>query len=283
MKLAFLNSDHQDFAVGKGSFSIGSTEQDDVMIGDDVAGHAILTVDKRGITLSVDDLPTNSVEVNGRSVQARAILRLGDRITIGRTDMILRGAEINTTTPPYPFEALDVDTNPARVVLRGLAGRYSGQIFGIDGTVTIGNSPEAEIRVDLPEDFTLEVGRAGERVYVRREAGDAVLDVNGHEVRHAELSPGDQIAVGEERLLVEAPGFVPGNAYSGDQQQESGNTQVFQAISLEEPKEEPAPAAEKPKPAPAPVQNPGSRLDAAIITVCVALSAAMLAWLYFNL
>lgn len=295
MKLAFPNGDHPEVAVGKGSFSIGGTDQDDIVLDGSIAGHAILTVDQRGITLSVDDLPADAVQVNDRPVRRRAILRFGDQIRIGTTPMVLLGNDVNTKTPPHPFDACAVDGEPARVVLRGLSGRYAGRVFPVADAIQIGNDPTADVRIPIESEVRLVVGCAGERVFLRREAGQEELDVNGHKVRHAELSPGDQITIGGERLLVEAPGFVPAQAYGGeDTPRRRNTTQVFQAMPMPKPEAPTSPtgqpeAKQPPQPGPAKSATPlraepePRRWDAWIIGVCAVLSAAMLTWLFLNL
>ncbi len=288
MKLAFPDGDRDDFTVGKGSFSIGSTDQDDVVLDNGVAGHAILTVDQRGITLSVDDLPQEAVEVNGRSVQRRAILRLGDRINIGGTAMVLRGEPINTATPPHAFKACIEAGEPARILIRGLTGTYSGRVFPVADTVRIGSASDADIPIEGVGEVRLAVGCADDRLFLRHEGGQELLDVNGYAVKHAELTPGDQLAIGDERLLVEAPNFVPGRAYTEEQREGRSNTQVFQALSLGDDKPPRAPQRDagqaSPERGPQTVERaPAGRWDAAIISVCAILSAAMLAWLFFNL
>lgn len=286
MKLAFPNGEHDDLAIGKGSFSIGSSEKDDIVIG--AEQRAILTVDQRGITLTRDDGNGGEIMVNARPVREKAILRLGDHIRIGAVDMVLRSEDVKHRTPPFPFEALSEDLLPAKIHLRGISGHYSGAVFPVRDTVTLGADDTADIRIPAELDIHLSVGWKDDQVYVKREGGQGVLDVNGHQVKHAQVKAGDQIAVGEERFLVEAPSFVPGEAYSGEAAAEGGSTQVFSAAAFQAHREQteknPQPTAKGEERSASPAGQSGEKLrDALIIGVCVALSTAMLIWLYMNL
>ena len=288
MKLAFPNGERDDFAVGKGSFSIGGADEDDIVIGS--GPRAILTVDQRGITLSLDEPANDAILVNSRPIRSKAILRLGDHIRIGPVDMVLRGDVVDMRTPP-PFEAMGEDLLPARMHLRGISGRHAGMVFPIRKAITLSSEGEADVELSPGADLRLSVGWKDGRVYVLREGGEGRLDVNGHYVKHAEVNAGDQIAVGEDRFLVETPGFVPGDVYGGQVATEnSGNTQVFSAAAFNAHREQQAAKAPAPderaavEEKPASGDTPSGRLrDGIIIGVCVLLSAAMIGFLLLQL
>ncbi|MDX1571070.1 MAG: FHA domain-containing protein [Xanthomonadales bacterium] len=254
MKLAFPNGEHADVAIGKGSFSIGNSNQDDVII-EDGGARGVLIIDQRGITLAVEDDADGKVSVNSRPIREKAILRLGDRIKFGSVDMVIRSDAVDMRTPPHPFEAVSEDEMPTKHHLRGITGQHAGKVFPIRAELTIGSGDDSDIQVPTEADVQLAVGCKGDKIYLRRMDGQGTLDVNGHEVKHAELNAGDQIAIGEHRFLLETPGFVPGDVYGGEVREEAtgSNTQVFSAKAFNdaarqaEQKKAEEQKAEKPK------------------------------------
>lgn len=283
MKLAFLDGERKDIPLGKGHYSIGSDPGDDVNLGDAIGdARATLILDQRGVTLNVDG--GVGAVVNSRAVKEKAILRIGDVITLGDVAMILRSDNIDVNTPPQPFDAVTEREMPSRFHLRGINGSCAGQAFPIRGQLTLGSKPAHEVKLSSDVNISLTIGSSNGRLYLKRDGGDGELIVNGIEVQHASLNPGDQILIGNDRFLLEAPGFVPGQAYGGEAEQAAAtsNTQVFQAITDADRRE-----PDTPKPASRdssrPSMDPATRRDAMIIGFCVLLSAAMLAWLYSNL
>ena len=130
MKLAFPNGEHQEIPIGKGSISIGSSNDDDVVIKSEGVqpGHAVIIIDKRGITLSIETA-TDDIRVNDREVKEKAILRMGDSLFVHEVRMDLRGDETRLKDPPSDAIPDDSDgssvTRPPKISLTSAGVRAS--------------------------------------------------------------------------------------------------------------------------------------------------------------
>ncbi|MDJ0657496.1 MAG: FHA domain-containing protein [Xanthomonadales bacterium] len=275
MRLAFPNGEHEEVTIGKGTTSIGSAPDDDVSLSASGirAGHALIIVDQRGITLAggTDGSDTEPMRVNEREVVEKAILRLGDQLRIGPVSMVLRGDQPDESVPsPAGASAAEDAEQPARFLLRGVAGHYQGRVHALLSSLTLGSSDTSDMVIAgvSPSHATIELH--GDDVYLRVADGSQV-DVNGNLVGSVRLSPGDQIAMGDERIILETPGFVPGKAYGGEAKgAESSNTQVFTAPVIDQSSAEPARRDER---------DSRRRRDNLVVGICLAISLAMLLWL----
>ncbi|MEM9533651.1 MAG: FHA domain-containing protein, partial [Pseudomonadota bacterium] len=263
MRLIFPNGEHQEIDLAKGNFAIGAAPDREVQLADAELQdhHATITVDHRGITLIADG-ESPRMQVNGRAVQEKAILRLGDHLLFGSAEAVLVGDRSRLASANDPGPVTDGNrSQPARFLLRGLSGLHSGQAFGIYDRLAIG--PEADITVGGVSRCLLQIEDG--QVFLREAEGVAV---NGHPLDAGALEIGDQLICGDDRFLIEAPGFVPGKAYSGvSAAGGGGNTQVFTA-----PVVEPQPSPARPAADPAPSAMDPGRRDAIIIGCCIALS-----------
>ena len=290
MKLAFPHGERADIPMRKGQYAIGNASSDDIQLGDttDAPLRGVIVVDQRGITLSLDSASDQPVHVNNRLVREKAILRLGDVLRIADLEMVLQSDSVELADGPEDYDAAQAAGSlPSRYHLRGINGLHSGQVFAVNGRISLSRRPESTVKLPPDEEIEVVIGTARGGVFLQVESGQGELLVNGYSVESARLHAGDQITIGDDRYLLEAPNFVPGDAYTGERQADAGsNTQVFQAISadVEEDTPKPQPAAELDLPPPKKQQmDPATKRDAIIIGVCVVLSVMMLVWLYTNL
>lgn len=293
MKLAFPNGEHGEIAIGKGSISIGSSDDDDVVIKSDgmQAGHAVIIVDKRGMTLSVET-EDHDLKVNDRLVREKAILRPGDRVTIRGTEMRLQADSSQISAPPEgaticPPEDAKLPM-PAKHLLRGLAGDFFGRMSPINERVVIGQGDSCDVVISgegiADEHLAVENTDAG--ILLRSLGSQDGAEVNGVMVTEAVLKAGDQLVIGAQRFLIEAPGYVPARLFEAPKEEvEGSNTQVFSALDLTQADSgsDEAPAASEEEAAEEVDSGSNKKRDAIIITVCLALSVFMLVWLYMNI
>lgn len=109
-----------------------------------------------------------------------------------------------------PFEPVEPDLEPA-LITHGPAGERRRIVLPF-GWSKIGSSETAEIQLDHPE-----VSRVHARLIRDRDEALHVIDdrsltgvfVNGTRVRWAELSDGDELAIGPFRLIVLANAPAP--------------------------------------------------------------------------
>lgn len=216
MRLEFPNGEHEGFRLSTGELRIGSAPDNEIVLSSPGVAphHAILTVDARGPILWL--LSDEAVAfVNARPVRERAMLRLGDRIIIGRTALLLKSENEDSLAWDIPFQLDPVGiesqkNGPPRVVLRSVSGRTSGQVKPVLGELVAGSDPDCGLVLDDPQApgkaFSLTTD--GRHVLLEALAGDVRIEVNGVPVRRAFVVNGDQIVIGFQRFVVEAPGIV---------------------------------------------------------------------------
>lgn len=211
MRLSFPNGEHADVIASGGVVGIGSAEGNSIVLGS--AGvrpsHARLVLDQRGVVLEVLD-PQARTHVNARPVLEKALLRLGDVVNIDAVAMVLkpdRDDVIDTEPPsddlpPGPRSAL------ASVVLRGVSGAHFGKTIAVGDRLVIGQGRHG-LELDEPGmgDRHASIDAVGDLIRLRDLGSTSGTSVNGVLVRNAVLHPGDQIAFGRNRFVLEAPGF----------------------------------------------------------------------------
>ena len=84
----------EDMVVGR------SAEQADIVVPDSSVSRRHLRLVRVGAVVTLIDLGSrNGVEVNGRRVDGSTVLRQGDRITVGRTEMVFHADAPDGRTP----------------------------------------------------------------------------------------------------------------------------------------------------------------------------------------
>lgn len=245
MRISFPNGEHTDVAIGGGELSLGAAAGNDVVL--PVEGvaprHARIGYDaQRGILLRVA-AAGSAVHVNGRQIHEFALLRLGDVVSLGRAQLLLKPEHDESIVVEVPQQGAANVSDPSvraatsRVVLRGVAGGFFGRSVSLQSRVLIGRGEDCQIRLDdaeLPEQaVSFEVH--GDRVVLRDLGTPDGVVVNGVVVRSAILHPGDQIAIDVHRFVLEAPGLpARGSDAAAEPLQpgsNAGSTQTLRAVS----------------------------------------------------
>lgn len=215
MRLEFPNGEHAELRFSSGELRIGSAPDNEIVLSAPGVEpyHAVLTVDARGPILWLLS-EQGGAFVNARPVRERALLRLGDRVTIGRAAFVLKpeSDERFACDSAWELDPSGIEMQrggPPRMVLRAVSGRASGQVVPVPGRLVAGSDASCELR--------LEDRRAPARAFALSTDGrhallevlseEAVVEVNGVPVSRAFVVNGDQIACGRQRFLVEAPGL----------------------------------------------------------------------------
>ena len=226
MRLHFPNKEHADVIVASGDTTIGSAQDNNVIVGKPgiAAHHVSLAVAERSIVLSVSDAQAR-VHVNARPVREKALLRLGDMVSLDTIQFMLKpdrdesirtkvpAARMAAPTPPPPSaegEELNATRSrlvPPKVVLRGVSGGYFGKIVPVRGRLVIGRGGDCDLVLDEPEMSRRHavIENSGDGIYLRDLGSANGTFVNGLQVRDAVLHPDDQIAFDQNRFLLEAP------------------------------------------------------------------------------
>lgn len=201
MRLGFLNTNREAFRSAGARVRIGRADGNDLVLGTPGVAerHLAIAEDRRGLVLEV--LPgAQHVYVNARPVRERALLRYGDVLSVGGCKLSLLAEETaRDGAAPRPL-ARDAAPRPGFAAMRVVSGAWSGRLLPIEGKLTLGGRgfalpglPECELKLD----------EAG----LRLEMSHAQVSVNGVPRKRAMLQPGDQLTLGENRFVVEAPGL----------------------------------------------------------------------------
>jgi hypothetical protein len=246
MRLGFPNGESSDRVVQRGELRIGNAPDNDLVL--DTPGiephHAVLTLDSRGAILWLLSAQA-SAHVNARPVRERAMLRLGDSVSLGSVRFVLKPdsdsqvlAESGAGLPKLDSAAQAKQKNaPARAVLRGVSGPLCGQVVPVRSRIVLGSGTDIEVR--LEDDGVAEQAWAiegdGQRLLLRSLDPSSKAELNGVEVRDAALHPGDQVSFGQTRFVVEAPGLLQrGQAGGGSDRDAPNITQTMRAVGVEE-------------------------------------------------
>jgi pSer/pThr/pTyr-binding forkhead associated (FHA) protein len=253
MRLHFPNKEHADLLVAPGDTTIGAADDNMVVLKRPGVAqrHAVLSVGDRGFVLSVVDANAR-VHVNARPVREKAIVRLGDMVSLDTLQFVLkpdRDASIRTDVPASrdaPRGQDDAATRtrnvPPRAVLRGVSGSYFGKIVPLRGKLTIGRGSDCDLVLDEPEMSRRHamIENSGDVIYLRDLGSANGTFVNGVQVRDAVLHPDDQIAFDHNRFLLEAPGMPSRDQLLIDERNAPNITQTMRAVRLPD-EERPAP------------------------------------------
>ena len=213
MRLSFPSGEHADVVVRAGTTSIGSAQGNQVVLS--AAGvlpwHAQIVLDSRGMVLEVLGASART-HVNARPILEKALLRLGDAISVDAVTIVLKPDRddcIVTQLPVRSGSAVAAPGSHSSVLLRGVSGTHFGKAVMIEQRLSIGRSQHNDLRIDDAElaeqHAAIEVN--GDSITLHDLGSARDMAVNGVMVREAVLHPGDQLCIGRHRFVLEAPGF----------------------------------------------------------------------------
>ncbi len=252
MRLYFPNKENADVLIAAGDTAIGAASDNAVVLQRPgvAAHHVSLGVHERSMVLSVLDAQART-HVNARPVREKALLRLGDVVSLDTVQFILkpdRDDSIRTNVPSQksmPPQAAPEPENsatrlrlvPPKVVLRGVSGSYFGKIIPVRGRLVIGRGSECDLILDEAEMSRRHavIENAGDGIFLRDLGSANGTFVNGVQVRDAVLHPDDQIAFDRNRFLLEAPGLPTREEVLASSDEAPNITQTMQAIRMPEP------------------------------------------------
>ena len=198
MRVVCVHPARDPVSCGNGPVRIGSAPDNDIVpvgIGVD-PHHATITADARGLVLAVLR-GCQRVYVNARAVREQALLRHGDTVTLGANKFL-----VTSDVAPRQADRMDDGATPAGpAVLRIVSGVASGQALAVGRDLRLG----AGSRHFGELAYGCHVAQDAEGFVFESES--AAPRVNGWRCNRVRLSPGDQIVLGEHRLVVEAPGL----------------------------------------------------------------------------
>jgi hypothetical protein len=208
MRIEFSHTAREDIHWDTSVLTVGSAPDNAVVLGTHQAAahHLQLRQDGSGCVLRV--MPgAGRIYVNARPVRERAILRVGDVLSIGDCRMLLKSDE-----DPTRREALQVSgSNRCTVALRAVAGPLSGRVLPLCERLVLGPSSPVPLELPQGESASLSLSWDDGQLWLRQERGSAryPLRVNGIEATELALQPGDQLGLATHRFVLDAPGMQP--------------------------------------------------------------------------
>ncbi len=205
LRLHFTNRPSPDRPLTTGVHRIVREAAGTIGVGDALQGALLaqICVDRRGLWLQVAN-GMRGVHINGRPVKRMAVLRPGDAVYVEGVELLLQSGYQTAAG----LGESDASQGDARVVLRGLGGKYHGKSVSLDQARVVGRARDAHIRVDDPA-FAERHARLelrGDRVLLRDLGSAEGTRVNGVVVRDALLAAGDQIVFdAQHRFVLEVP------------------------------------------------------------------------------
>jgi pSer/pThr/pTyr-binding forkhead associated (FHA) protein len=291
MRISFPNKEHEDTLVGAGDTLIGAAADNTIVVdrGGVAPHHIRLRLSERGIELNIADAQART-HVNTRPVREKAIVRLGDVVSLDTVQFVLkpdRDGDIRTEVPaavsltPQPSGAPlnGARILPPRALLRGLSGTHFGKIVALRGRLVIGSGAGADLVLDEPDLAArhASIELVHDAIVLRDLGSGKGSVVNGVAVRDALLHAGDQIAFGRNRFVLEAPGLpLRGVAEAAVAARIAPNvTQTMKAIRMPDPVAAAAqPASESAD------RDRANRNDIWWLIIAAALIAGLLALLF---
>jgi hypothetical protein len=195
MRVVCVQPARDPVLCGDGPVLVGSAPEAAVVLaGADIAPrHLTLVADARGLVLDVQP-GAQHVYVNARAVHEHALLHYGDVLTLGSTRLLVTADAPSTDGPA-------VDEAPGQAALRVASGADSGRRLAVAPVLHLGAGTRH--CGDLPYSCRVTAGAEG----LLFEADNATPCVNGWHCARARLAPGDQVVLGQQRFIVEAPGL----------------------------------------------------------------------------
>jgi hypothetical protein len=272
MRLTFPNGEHAAVNLEHGQVGVGSAAGGGTTVA--IAGlsplHAVFATGRRGSWLTVPQEAT--VIVNARPVKRIAFLRAGDLVCLAGVQVRVESDQ----PPPAPASAEmpsrrrapddGLASGVARASLRGLSGAWFGRSLPLASPRVLGRGAGSDVRLDGAglQDRHAQIDIEDGVAVLRTLSPTAVVRVNGHAVRAAVLAQGDQLELGDQRFILEAPGLGKGG--------EAGDTPVPARRDTSTPTS--LPSINVPHPAPA---TPVAKRDLSGLYLLVAAAAALAA------
>lgn len=198
MRVVCIQPARDPILCGQGPVRFGSAPDNDIVpIGAGVGPrHAAIVADGRGLVLTVNP-GSQRVYVNARAVREKALLRYGDTLALGANKFLLT----TDAAPPQAGGSSGTGSNTGLVVLRILSGTSSGQALTVAPELHLGTGTRHFSELA----YACKIAQTSDGLVF--ESASAAPRINGWHCNNALLAHGDQIVLGEHRLVVEAPGL----------------------------------------------------------------------------
>lgn len=208
MRIEFPTVARDDFHWTQAQLNIGSAPGNDLVLAASqaIAHHLRIQQDRRGMVLLV--LPSaGRIHVNARPVREKALLRVGDVISVGDCRMLLR-ADDDPALRQWPALPEHVRCS---VALRAVSGPLSGRVLPLEGTLELGSQGRYPLELPQGESASMRIDWQDGKLIVEavHSSPRYPLRVNGVIATRLALQSGDQIGVAMHRFIVDAPGMEP--------------------------------------------------------------------------
>src|SRR5215469_18272851 len=113
MRLHFPNKEHADVVIAPGETTLGAASDNNVIVAKPgiAAHHVSLGLSERSIVLAVRDAQAR-VHVNARPVREKALLRLGDIVSLDTVQFVLKQDRDESIRTKLPAPGSGMPTPP---------------------------------------------------------------------------------------------------------------------------------------------------------------------------
>ena len=113
--------------------------------------------------------------------------------------------------------------------LKGASGDITGQAFNLGDNTVVGSNPDSEVQIQGLGKNHARITFDGERLVL--EASEPAW-VNGEPVERQALKSGDEIRLGEQRFVLQAPGLRPPSVLRDVQEQKASKVGLWVVLAL---------------------------------------------------
>lgn len=206
MRLVLQIPDQQVVALDKAELSIGSDPSGDVYLPNSRGTEAYARIRNQtdAVWLIRNEDSGMSVHLNGRRIQAKALLHAGDELHFDGFPVQVKSEMAPVSDKPPSSRVLNFSD---RILIRAHCGAQSGKAFALVNSLCIGRSGISEIRVDDPAmaERQILLQRQGNEVLVKNLSPALEMRVDGWICNEALLKPGSQLNIEQHRFTLESP------------------------------------------------------------------------------
>jgi pSer/pThr/pTyr-binding forkhead associated (FHA) protein len=206
MRLVLQIPDQHAVTIDKAELSIGSDPSGDVYLPNSrgTEAYARILCQSDAVWLIRNEDSGSSVHLNGRRVQAKALLHAGDELHFDGFPVQVKSETAPVSDKPPSSRVLNFSD---RILVRAHCGAQSGKAFALVNSLCIGRSGISEIRVDDPAmaERQILLQRQGNEVLVKNLSPALEMRVDGWVCNEALLKPGSQLNIEQQRFTLESP------------------------------------------------------------------------------
>ena len=206
LQLRYKNSSKNPMWLVESKYSLSLDNSDNLVVSSsdlNSPGVAILVVD--GDTVSVDQLVTEALIINGKPAKNGDLICAGDEVKVGKTELTVYDPKSDKDRKPANSSA--AKATPQQWALRALSSAMSNRSYPLSGKQILGRSKDADISLNVVHLSRrhAELSVSGSGLQITDLGSSNGTFVNGKKITTAKLVSGDELSFDTLRFRVEGP------------------------------------------------------------------------------